>query len=221
MSWFRCIIGFSSENPLAVDVLTSPESSWNLQKSTFILLFLHYEPNWVRKGYFRSGLRFWDCLITRWLETMSILIVIERIYRYQHKSNYVKKNHSFVTFFVFLVSTLILPCSETKMSLIGQVFLKLYTPKDMLIQKHNRACFWKPFGSERVNESQKLLKSAKKYLYPTFSSFWAILSMEKLFSIRSEILLLLDNTLTGNYEYSCSNAENLSLPIQIQLYKNL
>ena len=40
----------------------------------------------------------------------------------------------------------------------------------------NRACFWKPFGSERVNESQKLLKSAEKYFYPTFSSFWAKLS---------------------------------------------
>ena len=107
------------------------------------------------------------------------------------------------------------------MSLIGQVFLKLYTPKDMLIQKHNRACFWKPFGSEQVNESQKLLKSAKKYLYPTFFIIWAILSMEKLFSIRSEILELLDNTLTGNYEYSRCNAENLPLPIQIQLSKKL
>ena len=25
---------------------------------------------------------------------------------------------------------------------------------------HNPACFWKPFGIERVNESKKLLKSA-------------------------------------------------------------
>ena len=33
----------------------------------------------------------------------------------------------------------------------------------------NRACFLKPFGSERVNDSQKLLKSAEKYFYRTFS----------------------------------------------------
>ena len=26
--------------------------SWNLQRSTFILLFLHSELNWVRRGYF-------------------------------------------------------------------------------------------------------------------------------------------------------------------------
>ena len=36
---------------------------------------------------------------------------------------------------------------------------------------HNRAGFWKSFGSERANESQKLLKSAEKFFYPTFSSF--------------------------------------------------
>ena len=50
------------------------------------------------------------------------------------------------------------------MSLIGQVFVKLFTPEDMLIEKHNRACFRKPFDSERVNESRKLLKSAERYL---------------------------------------------------------
>ena len=57
------------------------------------------------------------------------------------------------------------------MSLIGQNFLKLLTPKNMLIKAHNRACFWKSFGSERVNKSQKLLKSAEKYLYPNLSFY--------------------------------------------------
>ena len=37
----------------------------------------------------------------------------------------------------------------------------------------NRACFLKPFRSERLDESQKFLKSAEKYFYPIFSSFWA------------------------------------------------
>ena len=39
-----------------------------------------------------------------------------------------------------------------------------------------RACFWKPFGSKRVNKSQKLSKSVEKYFYPIFSSFWDKLS---------------------------------------------
>ena len=45
MYLFKCITGLVSENPLAVTVLTSPKNSWNLQKSTFIILFHHSEPN--------------------------------------------------------------------------------------------------------------------------------------------------------------------------------
>ena len=62
------------------------------------------------------------------------------------------------------------------MSLISKVILELLTPKDVLIYMDNRACFWKPFGSERVNEFKKFLKSAQKYFYRTFSSFWDKLS---------------------------------------------
>ena len=40
-----------------------------------------------------------------------------------------------------------------------------------------------------------------------------------MFSIRSEILGLLENTLIGNYEYSRSNRGDLLLPIQIKLSK--
>ena len=83
----------------------------------------------------------------------------------------------------------------------------------------NRAGFLKHFGSERVNECQKLLKSAEKYLGPTFPLFWAKLSQENLFVKRSEISGLLVNTLTANYDYSRSNRENLPLPIQIKLSK--
>ena len=72
---------------------------------------------------------------------------------------------------------------------------------------HNRACLLKPFGSERVNESPKLLKFAEKNFYPISSSFRAKLSQAKLFLIRFEILGLLENKLTANYEYFRSNRE--------------
>ena len=83
----------------------------------------------------------------------------------------------------------------------------------------NRDCFWEPFGSERVNEAQNLVKSAEKYFYPTFSSLWANLKLKKLILIRSEILGLLVNTVTANCQYSPSNRENLLLQIQIKLIK--
>ena len=83
----------------------------------------------------------------------------------------------------------------------------------------SKACFWKPFDSERVNESQILLKPAEKNCYLTFSSFWAKLSYKKVFLTRSENLGLPYNQLTANLEYTRSNRENLQLPIQIKLFE--
>ena len=84
---------------------------------------------------------------------------------------------------------------------------------------HNWSCFWKPFGSESVNESQKLLQYAEKNFYPTFSLFWAKLSWKRLFLVRSENLGLLDNTLTANYEYTRINRKNVPLPNSAKLSK--
>ena len=84
---------------------------------------------------------------------------------------------------------------------------------------HNSASFWKPIGTERVNSSEKLLKSTGKDFYPTFSSFSARLSYKNFFLFRSQILGLLINRLTVNYEYSRSIRENLPLPIHIKLSK--
>ena len=134
MCLFKCIIGLLSENPLLLNVLTSPKNSCNLHKNTFILLFQHFGPNWARKSYFQSHLRFQDCLLTRWLPTTSILVLIERIYRYQFKLNYLKNHRLFALhFFTLIVSTRNFKCSETKMSLIGQVFLDRLSTKYMLI----------------------------------------------------------------------------------------
>ena len=47
------------------------------------------------------------------------------------------------------------------------------------------------------------------------------MSQEKSFLVKSEILGLFVNTLTTDCEYSCSNRENLSLPIQRQLSEKL
>ena len=42
-----------------------------------------------------------------------------------------------------------------------------------------------------------------------------------LFLIRSDILVLLVNTLTANYEYCRNNRDNLPLPVQMQLSAKL
>ena len=105
------------------------------------------------------------------------------------------------------------------MSFIAQVFQKLLSPKGLFTLMHERSCFWKHFHIERVNESLKLLKSAEKYLYPSFPSFWSHFCYKNLFLVRSDIFGLLVNTLTANDEYYHSNTNNLSLPLQMQLPK--
>ena len=140
MFLFKCIRGVVSENPLAVNPLTSPKNSWNLQKRTFILIFQHSGQNWVTKSCFYSDLRFQDFLLTRWLATSGILIVIERLCCYQFKSNYLKSHKFFRNFFFFFDYYLhfrhlqsICNVLKKKMSLNGQVFAKLLTPNFVFI----------------------------------------------------------------------------------------
>ena len=80
-----------------------------------------------------------------------------------------------------------IPAVWKKKSFIGQLFPRLVTPKDAFTSMHEGSSLWKDCASERVNDSLELLKSAEKYLYPTFSSFWAI-----------KTSWLLVNTLTAN-----------------------
>ena len=154
MCLFKCIRGLVSENPLAVNVLGSPKTSWNLQKSTFIQLFDHSKQKWVRRSYFWLDLRLQDCLLTCRLSTKSILVRMERIYTYQFISNYLKNHQFFAVFFSLIFGINIkFPIFWKKMSLRDRVFLKLFASKDVLIQMHNRACFWKPFFSEHIKQS--------------------------------------------------------------------
>ena len=135
MCLFNCKTRLLSENPVTVNVLTSIKNSWDLQKSTFILLFHHSEPSWVGKCYFQSNLRFLDCLITRWLETTIILVVIERIYRYQFKSNYLKHRKPLTLLFlnIWNLHEVSNALKKKKMNFIDQVFLNLLTSKYVLM----------------------------------------------------------------------------------------
>ena len=95
MCLFKCIARLLFQNPVTVNGLTSIKNSWDLPKSTFILLFHDAEQSWVRKSLFQSDLRFLDCLKTRWLDATSILVVIGKIYRYHFESNYLKNHKPF------------------------------------------------------------------------------------------------------------------------------
>ena len=119
------------ENLLAVNVLRSWKNS--LRKVFLFYFFIILTEIESEKVTFNLGLRFKDCLITHWLPTTSILVVIERIYRYQFKSIYLKNHPSLSYFYLVFGMNIKFPMLWKKMRLLGQVFLNWLTPKDVLI----------------------------------------------------------------------------------------
>ena len=134
-----------------------------------------------------------------------ILVVIEGIYNYELKSNYLQKHKFFAQFFFNFWNQ--------------HKFFNVLKKKKWASEVNYFASYWlrkswfKCITKLVVNESQKLLKSAEKHFGSVFFLFRAKLSYKKLFLIRSEILGLLVNMLLSNYAYSRSNREHLPLPI--------
>ena len=107
---------------------------------------------------------------------------------------------------------------KQKRSFDSEVFLKLLTPKYVLIYLHNRACFSKPFAVKLLTSLKNSWNLQKSTFIQLFHPSWAKLSEKMLFFIISETLGLLDKKLTPNYEYSYSNRENVQLPVQNELF---
>ena len=80
-----------------------------------------------------------------------------------------------------------------------------------------RSSFRTPFANERVNGFQTLLKSARHYYYPLFSSSRGKLSWKKSSSVWYEILRLFVHALTADDKYSGSNIQNLQQQFQTSL----
>ena len=65
-----------------------------------------------------------------------------------------------------------------------------------------RSCFSTPFGNQRVNGFETLLKSALHHYFPIFARIRDKLSWKKLAWVISKIFLLFVNTLTADDKYS-------------------
>ena len=86
--------------------------------------------------------------------------------------------------------------------------------KDVATKTSKKFCFRTPFGNQRVNGFQTLLKSVRHSYYPLFSWIRGKLSFKKSALVNSEILRLFVNTLTGDGKYSRSNMQNLQQQFQ-------
>ena len=75
----KCLKSPASEDPLENNMVNVPKHCSNLHHSTFIRFFNHYQVNWVGKSLCFWHAKSWDCLLTHWLPTKSILFLIETI----------------------------------------------------------------------------------------------------------------------------------------------
>ena len=87
----------------------------------------------------------------------------------------------------------------------------------MVTYTSKRSCFRRPFGNQRVNGFQTLLKSARHHYYPIFPCIWDILSWKKSALVWSEILRLFLNTLTAHNKFSRCNVHNFAPQVQTPL----
>ena len=74
-----------------------------------------------------------------------------------------------------------------------------------------------PFGSQRVDRSQSLLKSARRHFYTIVPLIRDILSCKKSLLVRFEILALFVNTMTTEDKNSRRNRDHFEQQIQMQL----
>ena len=89
--------------------------------------------------------------------------------------------------------------------------------KEVATYTSKRSCLRTPFANERLNGFQTLLKSARHYYYPFFSSILDKLSCKKSALVWCEILRLFVKTLTADDKYSGSNMQSLWQQFQTSL----
>ena len=77
--------------------------------------------------------------------------------------------------------------------------------------------FRTPFGSQGVNGSQSLLKTARHHFYTTVLLILDRLSCKKLLLVRFQILPLFLNTMTTNDEIFRRNRDHFGQQIQMKL----
>ena len=77
----------------------------------------------------------------------------------------------------------------------------------MFTEASKRLCLTTPFGNQRVNGIETLLKSARHDYFPIFPRIRDKLSWKKSALVISEIFLLFVNTLTPDGKYSRRNMQ--------------
>ena len=150
----------------------------------------------------------------------SILFVKVTIHGNQFKCHYLRNKKTFLKFLLhFWNLHQIWNIFQQNMTLIGFVFAKLRTAKDMVREMSKNPGFRTPFDSQHAKGSKRLLKIARKHFYYNFS--WLSEEKRKISLLEIfEILGLFVNTLTADDEYSLCKSENLPPQLKYNFLTN-
>ena len=108
---------------------------------------------------------------------------------------------------------------KKKISLMPLVFPKLLILKDVVKQMSKRFLFRAPFGNQRSNGSQTLLKSSTTAVLSYCFIILRKIQLENVYLSHPEIYGLFVNMLTSYDKCSSHNRENLTLLVPMQLSK--
>ena len=106
---------------------------------------------------------------------------------------------------------------QKKMSLIADLFPKLWTPENLVRSMSKKSRFKGSFGKQHGKRAQTLLKFAWQHLYHIYWSLWRQLTFKKFLLVICKISRLFPNTLSADGKYSLLNRDNLTQPIQMQV----
>ena len=101
---------------------------------------------------------------------------------------------------------------------MGNVFPKLAFVQGLVTPLTIQRRLKTSFDSQDVKRFQTLVKSSWEHLYHIFSSLWGEMIWKISSWLKFEIIVLFANTWTTDYNYAVPDCENLSFPIQIQIF---
>ena len=100
----KYIKGSVSEDPSTSNMVNGPKHCTKLNDSTFTILIHPCEANSGWKSLSKWYAKSWDSLLTQWCPRTSIFFLIETIYRYVFRCNYLKKEKYYLNFLLHFIN---------------------------------------------------------------------------------------------------------------------
>ena len=148
----------------------------------------------------------------------SILFLLEAIYRNEFTCNFLESKKNFLSFFLnFWNLVEIFNIWWKKMTLITDVFPKLWRQKNLVRSIPKKSSLNWSFGKQPGKRAQTLLKFAWQHHEHIYWLIWRQLTRKKSLLVTCKISRLFPNALSAADKYSLLNRDNLTQPSQMQL----